>query len=83
MRHRCGGTLRPRDVQVQDETDGLLVAYVVPGLVCDTCREELIEPATMTAFERAQTPTMVWRGVATSRLNEPVFLVNSSVATAA
>ena len=73
-KHRCGGTLRPREVQVQDERDGMLLVYRVPGLVCDACQEELIERDTMLAFEKSQTPTVVWEaGPATSYVSEPIF----------
>jgi YgiT-type zinc finger domain-containing protein len=68
MRHNCGGTLEPRDIRVEYQSDGLLVVSVMPGLVCNLCGEQLISPAT---FERAQTPTVVLPSTASS-LTEPV-----------
>lgn len=68
-KHRCGGMLQPREVQVRDDRGGMLLVFRVPGLVCNTCQEELIERETMLAFEKSQTPTIVWAAPpASSRL---------------
>lgn len=73
-KHRCGGSLWSREVRVQYERDSMLLVYRVPGLVCDSCQEELIERDTVLAFEKSQTPTLVWGvGPATSHLSEPIF----------
>lgn len=68
--HRCGGTLVPRDVQILDEREGMLLGYIVPGLVCDKCREELIDRDTALKMQGSQTPTVSWpRQTATTRLD--------------
>lgn len=72
-KHRCGGALSPRQVQVQYESEGMLVMYVVPGLVCSSCQEELVERDTVLTFEKSQVPTVAWLPPATSYLNGPVF----------
>lgn len=59
-KHRCGGTLWPRDVQVQDERGGMVLVHVVPGLVCDRCQEELVERETVLIYEKSQTPAAMW-----------------------
>jgi hypothetical protein len=75
--HRCGGTLRQRSVQVRREIQatgavGVLV-YIVPGLVCDNCQEELVEPQAVLEFEKSQTPTVVWAEPAVSPSDESIF----------
>src|SRR5438445_10475515 len=74
-KHRCGGTLHPREVQVVlDDGKGMTFAYVVPGLVCDKCGEELVERDTALEIERkAQIPTVVWRAPVSSRLHTRIF----------
>jgi len=74
-RHRCGGALVPRDVPVRDEKDGMSLTYVVPGLVCEKCHEELIERETATKIQGSQTPTVAWRtnDVATTSLDARLF----------
>jgi len=72
-KHRCGGTLQSRQVQVQDERGGMLMAYRVLGLVCGVCQEEMIDRDTLLTLEKSQMPTVVWNVSATSQLSEPVF----------
>ena len=73
-RHRCGGTLWPREVDVRDERDGMLLVYRVPGLACDVCQEQLIDRDTILAFEKSQTPMVIWgAGTAPSYVSEPIF----------
>lgn len=57
-RHRCGGTLHEREVRFQVESERMLLAYLVPGLVCDRCGEELIERDTAQYFQRSQIPAI-------------------------
>lgn len=64
-KHRCGGTLRPGRVSFQDQRDGMLMTYNVPGLVCERCGEELVDRQTALALE--QTPATIWL----PRVNEP------------
>lgn len=89
-KHRCGGTLHPSALLIRDEADGVLTAYVVPGLVCDRCHEELIEEAGMIEIEKkSQTPTVVWSPMpsvpCSSALTGPFFQAptNSSALVAA
>jgi hypothetical protein len=44
-KHRCGGTLSPRQVIVATDEGSSSVA-LVPGLKCDKCLEELIDRET-------------------------------------
>jgi hypothetical protein len=72
--HRCGGTLAPRDVQVLDEREGMLLGYIVPGLVCDKCHEELIDRDTALKMQGSQTPTVSMpREAATTQLDARTF----------
>lgn len=48
--HGCGGLLKPARVHV--ERRGIL--WTVPGLRCDECGEELMEPETLRSIERAE-----------------------------
>lgn len=72
-KHRCGGMLQSRDVQVQNEMGSIVLVYRVPGLVCDACREELIDRETLLTLEKSQIPTVVWNTPATSHLSTRVF----------
>lgn len=61
QRHRCGGSLSAREVQVViAESAGFSFAFRVPGLVCDKCGEQLIERDTAMKLQASQTPTVVW-----------------------
>jgi YgiT-type zinc finger domain-containing protein len=60
QKHRCGGTLQPREVQVQDEVGEMLMVFRVPGLVCENCGEELIDREVMVALEKGRVPTILW-----------------------
>ncbi len=72
--HRCGGTLAPRDVQILDEREGMVLGYIVPGLVCDKCHEELIDRDTALKLQGSQTPTVSWpKETASSRLDAGTF----------
>ena len=44
-KHRCGGTLSPHQVVVPTDERSSAVA-LVPGFLCDRCREELIDRET-------------------------------------
>lgn len=57
-KHRCGGTLRPRNVTIRDERGRLVLAYVVSGSVCDNCGEELVDRATMAVIQASQIPAI-------------------------
>ena len=59
QRHRCGGTLFSRQVDVRSEEDGLTFQHRLPGLVCDACNEELIDRDTAAQIEKSLTP-MIW-----------------------
>lgn len=72
--HRCGGTLVPRDVRVLDEREGMVLGYIVAGLVCDKCHEELIDRDTALTMRGSQIPTVSWpRETATTRLDAVTF----------
>jgi hypothetical protein len=60
QKHRCGGTLQVHDVQVRTEGNGLSLVRVVQGLVCDKCKEELIDRDQMARLESSQTPDAIW-----------------------
>lgn len=61
-KHRCGGKLVERQVQiVLEESAGLSVAYRVDGLICNKCGEQLIDRETALKLQVEQTPTVVWR----------------------
>ena len=75
-KHRCGGTLRPGDVEIRDERGPIVIMRVVPGLICDSCKEELIEPEVMADIEKAGTPVAIWfspESTGTSLLTEQFF----------
>lgn len=57
-KHRCGGILQPRDVQIRDERDRFVLTHVVLGLVCDRCGEELFDRAMMVAIQASRTPAI-------------------------
>lgn len=61
-KHGCGGTLRASMVLIQDDVEGVLLTYFsCPGLICDKCGVEFIEPDTMVALQkRSQTPIVTW-----------------------
>jgi hypothetical protein len=77
QRHRCGGTLWPRQVQILDERAGIVFMHVVPGLVCDGCHEELIEREALLVLEKSGTPAAILfrldRVPSTSVLKEPIL----------
>lgn len=74
-KHRCGGVLAAQNVQVVLEKDGMSFGYVVPGLVCDRCTEQLIDRKIALELQASQTPTVAWHAeaVATTQLNATVF----------
>lgn len=84
-KHRCGGSLVPRDVAILDEKDGLSLGYVVPGLVCEKCHDELIERETALKLQGSQTPTIYWKPPAsgTTQLTQSVFALLPAQASTA
>ena len=60
-KHRCGGTLYPREIEVCEEGEGLVLRWMVPSLVCDKCSEQLLERETVIAIQRSRTPAATWR----------------------
>lgn len=79
-RHRCGGKLQPREVQIRDEG----FAYRVAGLVCDACGEELIDRETAVTLERSATPTVSWdQQTVSSRLSGSQFILTARAQAAA
>lgn len=82
-KHRCGGTLQSRPIQVQDERGGMLMVYRVQGLVCEACQEEMIDRDTLLTLEKSQTPTVVWDVSVTSQLSQPVFYEQTASTTLA
>lgn len=73
--HKCGGILVPRQVTVLIEKNDISLSYVVPGLVCEKCHDELIERDTALKIQSSQMPTVFWHGskISTSRLDAIIF----------
>jgi len=81
-RHRCGGTLAPRNVQIRDERDGVLFGFTVPGLVCDKCHAELVDRETATQIQGSQIPTVsLPRETASTRLDAITMTLPAPVGT--
>lgn len=59
-KHRCGGILRPEEVWVRLEGDRFIFAFLVPGLTCEKCREELVDRDTAVAIQRSRTPDAIY-----------------------
>lgn len=60
-RHRCGGVLEARDLQLSiEESSGISMLYFVEGAVCGKCHEELIDRETALQLQASQTPTVAW-----------------------
>jgi len=81
--HRCGGTLYPREVTVRSEDGGLAFEYRILGLVCDRCREELIDRDTAAQIEKQMTPA-IWftnQGLRVSSVTEPIRLNVPSISS--
>ncbi len=68
--HRCGGHLVSRDVTIVVESDGISLGYVIPGVVCERCGDELIDRDTAVRLQASQTPIVSWHKAATTRLDE-------------
>lgn len=61
-KHRCGGALVARDVQVVfDESASISIGYIVRGLICNKCHEQLIDRETALQLQASQTPTIAWQ----------------------
>ncbi len=75
-KHRCGGALVARDVQVVfDESASISMGYRVHGFICNKCHEQLIERETALQLQASQTPTIAWcpRRVNSTRLDAMKF----------
>jgi YgiT-type zinc finger domain-containing protein len=75
-RHRCGGALVAREVQVVlNEGDDISLSYRVHGFICDKCHEQLIDRETALQLQASQTPTIAWnaRRVASTELKAMKF----------
>jgi hypothetical protein len=61
-KHRCGGALVEREVQVVvEDTPAISIGYTVQGYVCNKCYEQLIDGETALQLQASQTPTIAWR----------------------
>jgi len=61
-KHRCGGALVARNVQVVfDEGASISIGYIVHGLICNNCHEQLIDRETALQLQASQTPTIAWQ----------------------
>ena len=60
-KHRCGGTLHPRELEIRSEEGGLTFQYPhpVPGFVCDRCGAEVVDRDVAGDIEKNMTPT-IW-----------------------
>jgi hypothetical protein len=76
-KHRCGGVLMAREVQVViDDSTGMSLSFRVDGFVCDKCHEQLIDRETALHLQPSQTPTVIWHAgsvVASTWLNSMRF----------
>jgi hypothetical protein len=75
-RHRCGGELVAREIQlVLEEIPGLSIVYVVDGFECSGCHEQLIDRKTTVQLQTSQIPTVTWHGeqLSTTRLDAIKF----------
>jgi hypothetical protein len=84
-RHRCGGVLVTRHVQIvsDDESGDFSLGYVVHGFVCNGCHEQLIDRATALQLQASQIPTVGWRlsEVTTTKFDVTAFGLAASVGT--
>lgn len=71
--HGCGGLLRPD--RIVFERGGKL--WTVPGLQCDQCGEELLEPDILRGIERAEREERARQERAVERIAKPMKRVSS------